>query len=69
MIVRHLVNPLLLNAMPRAEELERLSAQLLQLRPLVEQVVETELAHGLQLAAERELGERVGELLKGFVKP
>lgn len=69
MIVSHLVNPLLLTAMPRAEELEQLSAQLLQLRPLVEQVVETELARGLQRAAERELGERVGDLLQGFVKP
>lgn len=69
MIVSHLVNPLLLNAMPRAEELERLSAQLLQLRPLVEEVVETELARGLQQSANRELGERVGDLLKGFVKP
>ncbi|RJG10629.1 MerR family transcriptional regulator [Pseudomonas cavernicola] len=69
MIVQHLVNPLLANSLPRAEELERLSAQLLQLRPLVEQVVETELARGLQLSANRELGERVGELLKGFLKP
>jgi DNA-binding transcriptional MerR regulator len=69
MIVSHLVNPLLLNAMPRAEELERLSAQLLQLRPLVEEVVETELARGLQQSANRELGERVGDLLKGFVQP
>ena len=69
MIVSHLVNPLLLNAMPRAAELEQLSTQLLQLRPLVEQVVETELARGLQQSANRELGERVGDLLKGFVKP
>ncbi len=69
MIVRHLVNPLLANSLPRAEELERLSAQLLQLRPLVEQVVETELARGLQVSANRELGERVGELFKGFLKP
>ncbi|MGH8352868.1 MAG: MerR family transcriptional regulator [Pseudomonas sp.] len=68
MIVAHLVNPLLADALPRAAELQRLSAQLLQLRPLVEQVVETELARGLQLSAERELGERVGELLKGFLK-
>ncbi len=41
----------------------------MQLRPLVEQVVETELARGLQLSANRELGERVGELFKGFLKP
>lgn len=69
MIVSHLVNPLLLTAMPRAEELEQLGVQLLQLRPLVEQVVETELARGLQQSAERELGERVGDLLKGFLQP
>lgn len=67
MIVNQLVNPLLSSSLPRAEELERLSAQLLQLRPLVEQVVEAELARGLPVAANRELSERVHQLLEGFL--
>ncbi|PAU61517.1 MerR family transcriptional regulator [Pseudomonas indica] len=69
MIVGQLVNPLLSASLPHVDELERLSDQLLQLRPLVEQVVEAELARGLQVAANRELSERVSQLLQGFLKP
>ncbi|WP_238338862.1 MerR family transcriptional regulator [Pseudomonas berkeleyensis] len=68
MIVGHLVNPLLQSSLPRADQLEGLSAQLLQLRPLVEQVVEAELARGLPVAANRELSERVHQLLQGFLQ-
>ncbi len=68
MIVEHLVNPLLSDSLPHVDELEGLNRQLLALRPLVEQVVDSELARGLQLSANQELGERVGELLKGFLK-
>lgn len=68
MIAKQLVNPLLYSALPHAAELERLSAQLLQLRPLVEQVVNAELARGLPEAANRELSERVHQLLEGFLK-
>ena len=49
-------------------DLERLSAQLLQLRPLVEQVVVAELARSLPEAANRELSERVRMLLEGFLR-
>jgi DNA-binding transcriptional MerR regulator len=68
MIAKQLVNPLLQRELPHAEDLERLSAQLLQLRPLVEQVVVAELARGLPEAANRELSERVHKLLEGFLK-
>jgi len=68
MIVGHLVNPLLQSSLPRVDQLEGLSAQLLQLRPLVEQVVEAELARGLPVAANRELSERVHQLLQGFLQ-
>ncbi|MBA4242863.1 MAG: MerR family transcriptional regulator [Pseudomonas sp.] len=68
MIVGHLVNPLLQSALPRADQLEDLSTQLLRLRPLVEQVVEAELARGLPVAANRELSERVHRLLQGFLQ-
>lgn len=68
MIVGHLVNPLLQTSLPHADQLEPLSAQLLQLRPLVEQVVEAELARGLPVAANRELSERVHRLLQGFLQ-
>lgn len=68
MIAKQLVNPRLHSALPHAAELERLSAQLLQLRPLVEQVVNAELARGLPEAANRELSERVHQLLEGFLK-
>ncbi|ATH81095.1 MerR family transcriptional regulator [Ectopseudomonas mendocina] len=68
MIVGHLVNPLLQSALPRADQLEDLSTQLLRLRPLVEQVVEAELARGLPVAANRELSERVHQLLQGFLQ-
>ncbi len=68
MIVEHLVNPLLSSSLPHVSELDDLNRQLLALRPLVEQVVDSELARGLQLSANQELGERVGELLKGFLK-
>lgn len=68
MIAKQLVNPLLQSELPHAEDLERLSAQLLQLRPLVEQVVVAELARGLPEAANRELSERVHRLLEGFLK-
>ncbi|CAD5108686.1 MerR family transcriptional regulator [Zestomonas carbonaria] len=68
MIVQHLVNPLLTASLPHVDELQGLNQQLLQLRPLVEQVVDSELARGLQLSANQELGERVGDLLKGFLK-
>ncbi|MGQ7956671.1 MerR family transcriptional regulator [Pseudomonas sp. SP16.1] len=68
MIVGHLVNPLLQSSLPHADQLEDLSAQLLQLRPLVEQVVEAELARGLPEAANRELSERVHRLLQGFLQ-
>ncbi|NQD96474.1 MerR family transcriptional regulator, partial [Pseudomonas sp. CrR25] len=68
MIAKQLVNPLLQSSLPHADELERLSAQLLQLRPLVEQVVVAELARGLPEAANRELSERVHKLLEGFLK-
>lgn len=67
MIAKQLVNPLLQRELPHAEDLERLSAQLLQLRPLVEQVVVAELARGLPEAANRELSERVHKLLEGFL--
>ena len=67
MIAKQLVNPLLQRELPHAEDLERLSAQLLQLRPLVEQVVVAELARGLPEAANRELSERVHKLLQGFL--
>lgn len=69
LIVTNLVNPLLSDSLPRANELEGLSAQIHQLRPLVEQVVEAELARGLPLAAERELSGRVQQLLEGFLQP
>lgn len=68
MIAGHLVNPLLQTSLPHADQLEGLSAQLLQLRPLVEQVVEAELARGLPVAANRELSERVHQLLQGFLQ-
>ena len=68
MIVAQLVNPQLQAPLPHARELEGLSAQLLQLRPLVEQVVEAELARGLPLAANRELSGRVNQLLQGFLQ-
>ncbi|BCG26287.1 hypothetical protein TUM18999_44780 [Pseudomonas tohonis] len=68
MIVDHLVNPLLSTSLPHVAELEGLNRQLLALRPLVEQVVDSELARGLQLSANQELGGRVGELLRGFLK-
>lgn len=68
MIVEQLINPRLQAPLPRASELEALSAQLLQLRPLVEQVVEAELARGLPVAANRELSERVNQLLQGFLR-
>ena len=68
MIAGHLVNPLLQISLPHADQLEGLSAQLLQLRPLVEQVVEAELARGLPVAANRELSERVHQLLQGFLQ-
>lgn len=68
MIVEQLVNPHLQAPLPHARELENLSAQLLQLRPLVEQVVEAELSRGLPLAANRELSERVNQLLQGFLQ-
>jgi DNA-binding transcriptional MerR regulator len=67
MIAKQLVNPLLHSSLPHADDLERLSAQLLQLRPLVEQVVTAELARGLPEAANRELSERVHKLLEGFL--
>lgn len=67
MIAKQLVNPLLHSSLPHADDLERLSAQLLQLRPLVEQVVNAELARGLPEAANRELSERVHKLLEGFL--
>ncbi|HLA29577.1 MAG TPA: MerR family transcriptional regulator [Pseudomonas sp.] len=69
MIAKQLVNPLLHSSLPHADDLERLSAQLLQLRPLVEQVVNAELARGLPEAANRELSERVHQLLQGFLRP
>ncbi|MDP3813946.1 MerR family transcriptional regulator [Pseudomonas sp.] len=69
MIARQLVNPLLHSSLPHADDLERLSTQLLQLRPLVEQVVTAELARGLPEAANRELSERVHQLLQGFLRP
>lgn len=69
MIAKQLVNPLLQRELPHAEELERLNLQLLQLRPLVEQVVNAELARGLPEAANRELSERVHQLLQGFLQP
>ena len=47
MITQQLVNPLLHSDLPHAADLERPSAQLLQLRPLVEQVVVAELARSL----------------------
>ncbi|WAJ36422.1 MerR family transcriptional regulator [Pseudomonas sp. GOM7] len=68
MIVEQLVNPRLQAPLPHARELEHLSAQLLQLRPLVEQVIEAELSRGLPLAANRELSERVNQLLQGFLQ-
>lgn len=68
LIVRHLVNPLLSTSLPHVDELQRLNQQLLQLRPLVEQVVDSELARALHGSANQELGERVGELLRGFLK-
>lgn len=68
LIVQHLVNPLLSESLPRADELQQLNDQLLRLRPLVEQVVDVELARSLELSANRELGERVGSLLDGFLK-
>ncbi|WAF87407.1 MerR family transcriptional regulator [Metapseudomonas otitidis] len=68
MIVAHLVNPLLSSSLPHVSELEALNRQLLALRPLVEEVVDSELARGLQASANQELGGRVGELLKGFLK-
>ncbi|MGP0174944.1 MerR family transcriptional regulator [Pseudomonas sp. NCHU5208] len=68
MIVEQLVNPRLQAPLPHARELENLSAQLLQLRPLVEQVIEAELSRGLPLAANRELSERVNQLLQGFLQ-
>lgn len=68
MITKQLVNPLLQSELPHAEDLERLSVQLLQLRPLVEQVVVAELARGLPEAANRELSERVHKLLQGFLR-
>lgn len=68
MIVEQLVNPRLQAPLPHARELENLSAQLLQLRPLVERVVEAELSRGLPLAANRELSERVNQLLQGFLQ-
>lgn len=67
MIAKQLVNPLLHSSLPHAADLERLSVQLLQLRPLVEQVVNAELARGLPEAANRELSERVHKLLEGFL--
>lgn len=68
MIAKQLVNPLLQSELPHADDLERLSVQLLQLRPLVEQVVVAELARGLPEAANRELSDRVHKLLEGFLK-
>lgn len=68
MITQQLVNPLLHSDLPHAADLERLSAQLLQLRPLVEQVVVAELARSLPEAANRELSERVHKLLEGFLR-
>lgn len=68
MIAKQLVNPLLQSELPHAGDLERLSVQLLQLRPLVEQVVVAELARGLPEAANRELSERVHKLLQGFLR-
>ncbi|MCY1275302.1 MerR HTH family regulatory protein [compost metagenome] len=67
MIVRYLVNPLLSTNLPHVDQLQALNAQLLQLRPLVEQVVDSELAQALHGSANQELGERVGDLLKGFL--
>ncbi len=68
MITQQLVNPLLHSDLPHAADLERLSAQLLQLRPLVEQVVVAELARSLPEAANRDLSERVHKLLDGFLR-
>ncbi|UVE16572.1 MerR family transcriptional regulator [Pseudomonas sp. LS44] len=69
MIVQHLVNPLLSNSLPHVDQLQALNEQLLQLRPLVEQVVDSELAQALHAAADVELGERVGDVLRGFLSP
>ncbi|AYC32207.1 MerR family transcriptional regulator [Pseudomonas cavernae] len=69
MIVAHLVNPLLSTSLPHVEQLQGLNQQLLQLRPLVEQVVDSELARALHSSANQELGERVSELLAGFLQP
>ncbi|MBM7059720.1 MerR family transcriptional regulator [Pseudomonas sp. UL073] len=68
LIVQHLVNPLLSTSLPHVDELQRLNQQLLGLRPLVEQVVDSELASALHDSANQELGERVGVLLRGFLK-
>ena len=69
LIVANLVNPLLTSSLPRVDELEGLSRQIHALRPLVEQVVEAELARALPLVAERELSGRVQQLLEGFLQP
>ncbi|MET1077434.1 MAG: MerR family transcriptional regulator [Pseudomonas sp.] len=68
MIVEHLIAPSMHGSLPHADEMQRINQLLLKLRPLVEIVVEAELARGLQQAAEQALGERVGELLQGFLE-
>ena len=63
MIAAELVSDEGQGALPRADQLEPLNQQLQRLRPLLEQVVEAELARSLPLAVDQELNARLAKLL------
>jgi len=64
MVIRHVFDVYGKDTLPPPEEAPRLSALIWQLRPLVMQAVDSEVARAMEKAAQKHLGERLAHVLE-----